>query len=193
LIAGQGASGSWPQTSPWTSGLALDTAFSILVLEPTVLSRPPVATLTAKPLGAQPGQVFTFDASQSYHLDPTRKIVEYDFNFGDGTTYIETAANAPDGVFDGITTHVYPDTVDSISALPNQRHDYTVTVTVWDDNPNGAQSDVATQTVTISLVNHAPVSDPGGPYVGYVGQPVTLSGIGSYDPDEGSPLYSRAG
>jgi PKD repeat protein len=191
LIATQSAAGNWPVTSPWTSGYVMDTAFSLLVLEPTVLSRPPVAVLTVTPLGAQPGQVFTFDASQSYHLDSTRKIVEYDFDFGDGTTYVETAANAPDGVFDGKTTHVYADTADQLQGMPSQRHDYTVTVTVRDDDPRGAKTDEAVQIVTISLVNHPPVADPGGPYVGYVGMPVTLSGIGSYDPDAGDPFYNH--
>ena len=45
--------------------------------------------------------------------------------------------------------------------------------------------------VTISLDNHPPVADPGGPYSGYVGVPVTLNGADSYDPDAGSPLYNH--
>ena len=72
------------------------------------------------------------------------------------------------------------------AALPGQKHDYTVTLTVMDDDPAGAVTAEATQTVTISMANHPPVSDPGGPYFGYVGTPVTLSGIGSYDPDQGT-------
>jgi RHS repeat-associated protein len=192
LIAGQNANGSWPYTTgSFSSGQQMDSAFSLLVLEPSVLSRPPIAVLTATPLAARPGQVFTFDASASYDLDPARKIVEYVFNFGDGTTYTMTPSNAPNGDFNGITTHVYPDTIAALEALPNQQHNYTVTVTVWDDNPLGAESDEATQTVTLSLQNHPPVSVPGGPYFGFVGLPVTFSGIGSYAPDAGSPLYNH--
>ncbi|MCY2987758.1 MAG: Ig-like domain-containing protein [Planctomycetota bacterium] len=131
LVGRQGSDGSWPLTSNWTSGLALDTAFSLL------------------------------------------------------------AANAPDGIFDGKTSHVYADTTVQLAGLPNQRHDYTVTMIVKDDDPTGARSAQATQIVTLSMVNHPPVSDPGGPYVGYVGLPVTLDGIKSYDPDAGQPLYNH--
>jgi RHS repeat-associated protein len=191
LIARQGPDGNWPITSPWTSGPSLDTAFSILVLEPSVLTRPPVAVLDIAPLAAPPGQVFTFDASGSYHLDTTRKIVEYSFNFGDGTSYTETADNAPDGLFDGRATHVYPDTVEDLSGMPGQRRDYIVTMTVRDDDPRGSKTDEAHQTITLSLTNHPPVADPGGPYVAYVGVPLTLTGINSYDPDTGDPLYNH--
>jgi RHS repeat-associated protein len=191
LIAGQNSEGYWPSTSPWTSGLLLDTAFSILVLEPSILSRPPVAVLTASPQGARPGQVFTFDGSRSYHLDSTRAIVEYTFHFGDGTTYTETAASAPDGAFDGRTTHVYPDTAADLNGLPGQRHEYVVTMTIRDDDPRGAKTDQSVLTVTLSLNNNPPVANPGGPYVAYVGIPLTLSAIGSYDPDTGDPLYNH--
>jgi hypothetical protein len=110
---------------------------------------------------------------------------------GDGTSYAETADSAPDGTFDGITTHVYPDTVADLEDLPGMRRDYIVTLTVVDDNPDGAKSDTDTESVTLSLNNNPPVADPGGPYTGYQGVPLALSGANSYDPDTGPPLYNH--
>jgi len=191
LVDQQSPDGSWPQSSGYTSGQKLDHAFAILILTPSVVSPPPVADLKIIPQQARPGAVFTFDGSGSYHLDPARQIVQYNFDFGDGTSYSETADNAPDGAFDGITTHVYPDTVESLEGLPGQLHEYMVSLTVTDDNPEGALMDTARNSLTISLENHPPVAIPGGPYIGYVNMPVVLDGIGSYDPDAGAPLYNH--
>jgi hypothetical protein len=191
LVSTQQPDGSWPYTSRWTEGPMEDTVFSILTLEPTVAVAPPVVVMKVTPLQAQPGATFTFDASGSYHLDPARKIASYHFDFGDGTSYTETPGNAPDGTFDGKTTHVYAVTTADLQALPGQKKDYTVTMTVTDDNPTSPKTAAATELVTISLQNHPPVSDPGGPYVGSAGVPVTISGIGSYDPDSGPPLYNH--
>ncbi|MFO7907520.1 MAG: PKD domain-containing protein [Pirellulaceae bacterium] len=190
LVDQQNADGSWPDTSSWTGGL-LDTAWSLLILTPTVASPPPVADLVATPRQAQPGQVFQFDASSSYHLNSERTIVEYDFDFGDGTTYTETADSAPDGTFDGITTHQYGITAEQLGELPGQAIDYTVVVTVTDDDPEGAKTDTASEVVVVSLDNHPPVADPGGPYTGYQSMPLFLSGADSYDPDQGPPLYNH--
>jgi large repetitive protein len=80
LVDRQNADGSWPNLSTW-GGLP-NTAFAILVLTPTVASPPPVADLTVSPLQARPEAVFTFDGSDSYHLDATRSIVRYEWDFG---------------------------------------------------------------------------------------------------------------
>ncbi len=53
------------------------------------------------------GDTVTFDATGSMDDTIGNDIEEYFFNFGDGSTYTETPTNAPDGTFDGITTHVY--------------------------------------------------------------------------------------
>ena len=156
-----------------------------------------MADLRVTPLQGPPGQVFTFDGSHSYHLDPGRQIVQYTFNFGDATTYTETAASAPDGTFDGRTTHTYPDTYEQIDALPGDQKDYNVSLTVT-DNSIPAKTGIDSLTVTLSLVNHKPVPRPGGPYIAYrywdgtawQGVPLTLNGAGSYDPDRAPPYYN---
>lgn len=190
LVGRQYADGHWPQGG-YASGSLMNSAFSVLILTPTIASPPPVAELAVDPLQARPGQEFTFDASHSYHLNPERTIVQYDFDFGDGTTYTETAASAPDGAFDGVTTHTYPDTVADLEPLPGQSKEYVATVTVTDDEPDGGRIDTASESITLSLDNHAPVAVPGGPYTGYAGVPLTVTGIGSYDPDQGAPLYNH--
>lgn len=38
------------------------------------------------------------------------------------------------------------------------------------------------------LINHPPVADADGPYLGYLGMPVTFDGSGSYDPDVGDSI-----
>ncbi|MFA5366979.1 MAG: PKD domain-containing protein [Dehalococcoidia bacterium] len=55
--------------------------------------------------------------------------------------------------------------------------DYTATLTVTDDDGG-----IGTDTAAIN-VNAPPVADPGGPYTGNEGSPVTFNGSGSYDPD----------
>lgn len=55
--------------------------------------------------------------------------------------------------------------------------DYTVTLTVIDDDGG-----IGTDTATIN-VNVPPVSNPGGPYTGNEGSPITFNGSASYDPD----------
>ncbi|MGE5175603.1 MAG: multicopper oxidase domain-containing protein [Hyphomicrobiales bacterium] len=37
--------------------------------------------------------------------------------------------------------------------------------------------------VTVTVLNHPPIADAGGPYSGLTGQPVTFDGSGSHDPD----------
>ncbi|MEA1958187.1 MAG: PKD domain-containing protein [Chloroflexota bacterium] len=80
-----------------------------------------------------------------------------EWNFGDGTPVV-TDTLTP--------SHTYA-----------SGGDYTVTITVTDDD-GGVGSD----TLTVH-VNDAPVADPGGPYTGDEGSPITFDGSGSYDPD----------
>ena len=63
-----------------------------------------VARLTVTPnSGVAPLEVL-LDASES---TPQNLINQYSFQFGDGGSYSETLGDAPDGNFDGKTTHVY--------------------------------------------------------------------------------------
>ena len=75
-------------------------------------------------------------------------LYEWDFESDGIYDYNETPGNAPDGIFDGKTTHIYGDS-----------WTYTVTVRLTDDKDN---SDTGTYTATI--YNKAPIITPFGPF-----------------------------
>ena len=127
----------------------------------TIYDNNPIASFTVDPEMAVTSQTITFDASGSYHGNPDKRIVSWDWDFGDDSTG------------EGETvTHAY--------TLPG---DYTVTLTVTDDNASPLTNS-QTLVVTISQVNQVPVADAGGPYVTETGGLITLDGSVSYDPDE---------
>lgn len=139
-------------------------SLSIARVAQTSFNQPPVAD--AGPILVGTTLVaMTLDGSNSGDIDGT--IVSYAWDFGDGSPYYEeTAGSAPDGVFDGITTHVYSFGV------------YIARLEVTDD---GGLVDTDTTMVTIS--NQPPVADANGPYTETIGMPIILDGSGSYDPD----------
>jgi alpha-tubulin suppressor-like RCC1 family protein/chitodextrinase len=106
------------------------------------------------------GQVIQFDGSLSE--DEGGTIVSYLWNFGDGTT--GTGVNP---------SHIYTEV-----------GQYTVTLTVTDND--GVTHTAAT---TSSIPNTPPVANPGGPYTGYVGEPVFFDGSGSTDLEGGIVTY----
>jgi PKD repeat protein len=109
-------------------------------------------------------QVLTFDASSS--SDPNGDPLTYAWAFSDGG-----AANGT------TTTHAF-----------SAEGGYTITLTVSDTHGASAS---ASQTVTISLAaNQLPVALITGPTVGTVGQPLTFSDNGSFDPDGGPLTYT---
>ncbi len=209
--------GSWPQTSNWSSGPTMDTCFSLLVLEPAVISPPPVAELTVAPGSGLPGTTFTFNATGSYDLDPARQIASYTFNFGDGTSFTETLATManpstwPAGVTScpafGEVTYDYPSiTMTTILTYPDDAVTFNPTVTVTDNNPATPLSSTAPTVdgVQISVQHHPPVAEitcsgatqagstpVNGSYIGYAGVPLTFSGVDSYSPDAGAPFYNH--
>ncbi len=107
--------------------------------------QPPTAVIRA-PLTAQVGATVSFDGSASY--DPDGIINQYAWNFGDGKT-----ASGAHAINSYSTAGVY-----------------TVTLTVTD-------SDNLTHTtfrdITVGGVMR-PVANPGGPYTGTEGQPVSI-------------------
>ena len=94
---------------------------------------------------AIPGEVRIFfkdyaylDGSGSY--DPQGyALVEYSWKCGDGTTYTETSASAPDGVFDGETEHQY-----------TYSYVFSVTLTV-ENSEEGTDTDVQSVEVASRL------------------------------------------
>ncbi len=110
--------------------------------------------------------VITFNASLS--SDSDGNIISYQWYFGDSHTS------------SGITTS------HSFSASGT----YTITLTVTD---NDEASDIATAHISISPgsgQNIPPVANAGGIYQGYINNPITFHGSGSYDTDGSIVSYN---
>ncbi|MCB1849724.1 MAG: PKD domain-containing protein [Gammaproteobacteria bacterium] len=169
LIDDQTASGrfqgsnraSWDMRSAW----------AVIMLSRTLFVQPPVADAGRDRVWAV-NLPLEFDGSGSYHLDPFRSLVRYEWDF-DG-----------DGVFDSVgvdpvTTHTYPGALYPESSLPQT---LTATLRVTDNNvPPLTSTD--TVTITIAVPPHPPVADANGPYTCTAGLPCTLDGSGSFDID----------
>ncbi len=111
-------------------------------------------SLAVEPNLPAQNQLVMFVANATYHGDPRRAVVSYTWNFGDGSNYTETAADAPDGSFDGLTTHAF------VNAGT-----YAVSMTAMDDSvPSKTAVAIASVTVrdtTAPLVDaHANVTVP---------------------------------
>ncbi len=120
----------------------------------------PVAVIT--PLHAGCGQTITFDGSGSYHTNPARSIVRYEWDF-DGDGQYDTTGP--------VVSYAYPTFGVKKAALR-----------VTDDDTPPVMMDSFFD-VFVDVGNHPPVADPGGPYAIDIGQNLLLDGSGSSDPD----------
>ncbi len=112
-----------------------------------VLNKDPVAKLQLSPESPFAGQLVLMDASNS---TDDKGIEEYTWSFGDQTAYTETKKSAPDGKFDGKTTHSYDE------------GEYTVRLTVKDEE---GRTGTASSHITVSeLVVTIPFEKIGDDY-----------------------------
>jgi len=123
------------------------------------LPQPPVAD-PGGPYNGTAGEAVSMDGSGS--SDPDGTVVEWNWDFGDGST----------GTGE-MTSHTYA-----------AAGTYTVNLTVVDND--GLSSAPADTTATIVDQTQIPVADPNGPYNGVEGREVTFDGTGSFDPDGGN-------
>ena len=140
---------------------------ALLVLCPSASwaeNSPPVASVTANPNPATPGQDITLDGSGSYDPDPLDQIVSYEWDLDfDGGFGADLSGPS--------ITHAYPTFGDRTVA-------HRVTDTF------GA-SDITTIIISIHLGNHAPIAIMSiDPNPGWVGQTIQFDGTASHDPDE---------
>ena len=122
---------------------------------PAPANNPPTAD-AGGPYAADQGQSIPFDGSGSQ--DPDQDSLNYAWDFGDG----------------GTGTGVSPSHTYTTSG------GFTVTLVV-SDSRGGVDDDTATATIT--RVNQAPVAEAGQSQSVALGDPVTLDGSGSQDPD----------
>jgi PKD repeat protein len=144
------------------SGLRCDTGSSAVTI---VVNQPPIADAGTDMITC-PGQVITFDGSNS--VDPDGELISYDWDFGDGTTgeWIKP-------------THKY-----------EESGTYEVTLKVTDNSDSKCST--ATAKVTV-IVNQPPVADAGPDQmiacVGCAQDEVTFDASNSYDPEGGALTY----
>lgn len=167
LINRQNASGNWPDVGYWAGSLA--TAYSVIILSPTIFEIGPAAMCSAVPSIAGVGDTVTFDGSGSIHNDPFGQIASYTWNFQDGGTATNAAPTSS-------ATHVF-----------NALGTYNVLLTVTDTNGITA---AASCPVTIIEGNRPPIANAGGPYHFCAGGPMVLNASGSTDPEGGALTFA---
>ncbi len=172
----------WPNSARISGGESTAT-FGLLVMAPGLVELPPVADAGVDQEVPVRTDV-TFDGSGSYHTDPNHHIVLYEWDFDyDGNTFDVDATGQVVTKSSGYTITNGTDT-----------QLFTVALRVTDDN-TPARTSIDTAIVTVSNGNVAPVADPGGPYLGAVGEDITLDASGSYDPNEedgANPIWNTA-
>ena len=169
LVDDQMANGQFPG-SEWITG-QLRSAWGVIILSQTLFVLPPVADAGRDRAWAV-DRPLPFDASGSFHLDPFRSIVQYEWDFdGDGTFDATTS--------DPIIEHTYTSIDYPIPTLPRT---FTVTLRVTDDQAP-ALTDTDTVNIIIAEPPHPPVAEAGGPYTCTAGLPCQLDGSGSFDID----------
>ncbi len=141
-----------------------DTPWCIQILTQTLFQAGPVARADATPNPGAIDQTINFDGSASFHQDPSRSLVLYEWDFDNDGIYDATGVNA---------STTYP-------ALGS----YPVTLRVTDNN-NPALTDTDVVIVEITIPPHAPSAHADGPYLACIDEPVTFDGSGSFDIDEG--------
>ncbi len=134
----------------------------------TTLSRypnDPVAAFTASSSAVAVGQPVALDGSESYHPRPDRQIVNYEWDFDYDLVSFQTE-----------------DTGVAVTFVPPTMGTYNIALRVT-DNSTPPRTSIVTKAITATIVNHAPVAAPGGPYAINQGEGLTLYAGQSYEPD----------
>ena len=131
--------------------------------------------ITAPPVWGY-GIPLSASAENSFHIDSSRRIVSYEWDFdGDGTYDYQTAAP-----LDPAAQWTYPDPHPGVEGDPPAA--ITLRLRVTDDSLP-PQTAASTFMLTVAEPPHAPYAEAGGPYICTVNEPCAVSGAGSYDID----------
>lgn len=182
IMSQQQSDGSWPTTGDGNWFSAINTPFAILVLEPTVSSLRPQASIVASPNPVNAGTTVNFDISGSTHQDPAKYLVSWKliYDISGGVNWSAPDAQGTFPVSGPIAkSGGYP------QKSPPANYDVTATVQVTD---NVGETSEATLVVHIVTGLVAPVANPGGPYTGGVNAPITLDASGSSDSNPGGSI-----
>ena len=138
-----------------------------ILLDPLPANAAPVAVAGGPYTGEAGTTLIQFDGSGSSDPDGDDLNLMFAWDFGDGSTG------------DGMSpTHTY-----------GNAGNFQVTLVV-NDGQIDSDASVTSAAITAPAVNIAPVADPGGPYDGQPGQPITFDGSGSSDANEDALTYA---
>jgi PKD repeat protein len=136
-----------------------------ILLDPVPANAAPVAVVGGPYAGEAGTTLIQFDGSAS--SDPDGDDLSFAWEFGDDSTGV------------GISPmHTY-----------GNAGNFPVTLVV-NDGQIDSDASVTSAAITAPPVNIAPVADPGGPYDGQPGQPITFDGTGSSDANEDALTYA---
>ena len=176
LLNWQAGDGSWTGYCDGTNGINLGgmaTSWGVIMLSPNLFVQAPVAIQDTPPAWGY-GVELQCDASRSFHIDPNKNIVKYEWDL-DGDGAYEITSVQPRSA---LARKTYAD------PNPNQSGDqpqtFTLRLRVTDEF---GQSDISTQALIVSEPPHAPFAEPGGPYLAMEGFLVTLNASDSFDID----------
>ena len=165
LVDEQQADGRWTGNYYESRQQPFDTPWAVLMLGQTLFEAgSPVAVAQAAPNPGIAGQSISLNGTGSFHQDPERTIVAWEWDLDNDGTF-ETPGVSVAGSFPALG-------------------DYPVNLRVTDDSaqPRTAETTVI---VRITLPPLPPTADAGGPYSFCPAQNWFLDGSGSINPDEG--------
>lgn len=167
LIGDQSPAGYWYGHNLDGSQYRFETAWAVMMLHRTVFeSGVPVAVAKCLPNPGIVGETITVDGSDSYHQDPTRTIVGWEWDLD------------ADGTFEATG----PFATTSFSAVGN----FPLKLRVTDDSEPARVAETIV-TAIIATPPLAPTADANGPYSFCpLAQPWYLDGRRSVNPDEGN-------
>ena len=178
IVRTQQSNGSWDDVAGPNQVLdEFSTGWRILILLKGVATIPPNAVICdCDEQEYNLNQDVHLSGSCSYHPDITRHIVSYEWDLDN------------DGEFDDATG----ETVTITGGFP-ETNLYPVTLRVTDDNPEGAQTSTYTCQIDVHPPSHCPHAFAGGPYIGWVGTPVTFDASASWDLDNDGEFDDAVG
>jgi PKD repeat protein len=169
LIDDQQSNGQFPGNE-WITA-QLRSAWGVIILSRTLFVLPPVADGGRDRVWGV-DLPLEFDGSNSFHLDPFRSIVQYEWDF-DGDGIFDSSSDLPTASFT-YTLEDYPE-----DTLPQV---ITASLRVTDNNVPPL-TDTDTIEIIVAIPPHPPVAEIGGPYTCTAGVGCNLDGTGSFDID----------
>ncbi len=153
LVVDQYADGFWWYNEVSGAQYSFDTAWAIIMLNRTVFtSGLPVAVIDASPTNVVNGGLVNFTGKNSFHQDPTKQIVLWDWDFsGTGSGAFNVSGVNQNNVVIHTNSQTFP-------------VNFPVRLRVTDNTTPTPLTAIATVNIVITNPPFPPTASPGGPY-----------------------------